>query len=38
MRLVGTFVLFSALTFSQMAWAQSFQGSLRGRVTDPKMP
>ncbi len=31
MRLVCTFVLFSALV-----WAQSFQGSLRGRVTDPK--
>src|ERR1700679_830370 len=31
MRLVCTFVLFSALT-----WGQSFQGSLRGRVTDPK--
>ena len=31
MRLACTFVLFSALV-----WAQSFQGSLRGRVTDPK--
>ncbi len=31
MRLVCTFVLFSALV-----WGQSFQGSLRGRVTDPK--
>ena len=31
MRLVCTFVLFSALVFGQ-----SFQGSLRGRVTDPK--
>src|SRR4051812_3503148 len=31
MKLLCTFVLFSALV-----WAQSFQGSLRGRVTDPK--
>lgn len=31
MRLVCTVLLFSALV-----WAQSFQGSLRGRVTDPK--
>lgn len=36
MRLVCTFVLFSALIFSQKAWGQAFQGSLRGRVTDPK--
>lgn len=36
MRLLCTFVVFSALTFSQMAWGQAFQGSLRGRVTDPK--
>src|SRR5580658_977947 len=35
MRLVCAFVVFSALTFSQMAWGQAFQGSLRGRVTDP---
>ncbi len=31
MRLVCSFVLLTA-----MVWAQSFQGSLRGRVTDPK--
>ena len=31
MRLVCTLLLFSAL-----GWAQAFQGSLRGRVTDPK--
>jgi len=31
MRLVCSLILFSAL-----AWGQSFQGSLRGRVTDPK--
>ncbi len=31
MRFVLTFVAFSALV-----WGQSFQGSLRGRVTDPK--
>jgi trimeric autotransporter adhesin len=36
MRSVCAFVVFSALTFSQMAWGQAFQGSLRGRVTDPK--
>jgi hypothetical protein len=36
MRLARTLVIFSALILSQMAWAQSFQGSLRGRVTDPK--
>jgi len=35
MRFACTFVIFSALTFSQMAWGQAFQGSLRGRVTDP---
>src|SRR5580704_18030732 len=31
MRLVCTFLVFSALV-----WGQAFQGSLRGRVTDPK--
>jgi hypothetical protein len=31
MRLVCTFIVFSALV-----WGQAFQGSLRGRVTDPK--
>ena len=31
MRLVCSFVIFSALV-----WGQAFQGSLRGRVTDPK--
>ena len=31
MKLLCTFVLFSAIV-----WAQAFQGSLRGRVTDPK--
>ena len=31
MKVLCTFVMFSALV-----WAQSFQGSLRGRVTDPK--
>jgi hypothetical protein len=31
MRLLCTFVIFSAAL-----WAQAFQGSLRGRVTDPK--
>lgn len=31
MRLVCTLVVFSAVV-----WAQSFQGSLRGRITDPK--
>ena len=36
MRFACRLFLFSALAFSQMAWAQSFQGSLRGRVTDPK--
>lgn len=36
MRFVCAFALFSALTFSQIAWGQAFQGSLRGRVTDPK--
>jgi len=36
MRLVCKLVLFSALAMTQMAWSQSFQGSLRGRVTDPK--
>lgn len=36
MRLVCKLAVITALAFSQMAWAQSFQGSLRGRVTDPK--
>lgn len=36
MRRLCTLVIFSALSFSQMVWGQAFQGSLRGRVTDPK--
>jgi hypothetical protein len=35
MRFVCSFTLFTAMVFSQIAWGQSFQGSLRGRVTDP---
>jgi hypothetical protein len=36
MRFACTFLVFSALVCSQIAWGQAFQGSLRGRVTDPK--
>jgi len=36
MRLLCTFAILSTMAFTQMAWGQAFQGSLRGRVTDPK--
>ena len=36
MRIACTLVVFSALGVAQLAWGQAFQGSLRGRVTDPK--